>query len=312
VITGNVISANRYRFTFPVIPYSEGLYYYLAAQDNVPVPNFITYPLGGLGVNPPGNVAPQKMMFIRNTDTYDTLLISANVPIPITQNSETTFVSVLNNPVNKTILDVNCSITATHTFDADLTFTLISPAGTEIVLAGGVGWDGDDFTSTIFDDEAAVRIDSSLAQPPYTGSFKPIDKLWLFDGENSAGEWKLRVDDNGFGDGGALLDWSVTIKYSTGPDYVIIPGNFSLVKNYPNPFNPTTRIVFNVPKQARIKITIYDITGRDVKTVLNEVRSPRLEDFVDFDASSFSTGVYFCTMSADDEFIDSRKMVFVK
>jgi hypothetical protein len=93
---------------------------------------------------------------------------------------------------------------------------------------------------------------------------------------------------------------------------VILPGRFSLVKNYPNPFNPVTRIVFNVPYQSRIKITVYDITGKKVKTLLDEVRGPMLEDYVDFDASGYSSGVYFCTMLADDKFIDSRKFVLLK
>jgi subtilisin family serine protease/subtilisin-like proprotein convertase family protein len=312
IVSGVKVSDMHYQFTFPTIPQSEGFYYYIAAQDNLPVPNFATYPIGGAGVNPPGNISPPKFMFVRNTDTYDTSLISLNVPIPISQTSETTFVSVLNNPINKTVLDINCKVDVQHAYDADLTLSLISPAGTEIVLVGGTGGDSDNFTNTVFDDEATVAIDSSLAAPPYTGVFKPIEKLWLFDGENSFGEWKLRVTDNGYSDGGALLNWSVKFKYSTGSDYVTIPGNFSLVKNYPNPFNPITRIVFNVPKQAMIKIIIYDVSGREVKTVLNEVRSPRLEDFVDFDASSFASGVYFYSMIADDKFIDAKRMIFVK
>jgi len=309
---GSPVGDNRYRFTFPVIAYSEGLFYYLAAQDVVPVPNFITYPLGGAGVNPPGNIAPQKFMFVRNTNKYDSSFASSDVPIRITADRETSFVSIMNNPVNKTILDVNVLLNVQHTFDADLSFSLISPSGTEIILAGGVGVDGDNFTDTYFDDEAAVAIDSSAAAPPFTGVFRPIEKLWLFDGENSLGEWKLRVTDNGFQDGGFLLGWSVLFKYSTEGNNVNLPGNFSLVKNYPNPFNPRTRIIFNVPRTANVKITVYDVAGREVKTVLNEQRTAALEDFVDFDASNFASGVYFYSMQADGEFIESKKMVLVK
>ncbi len=307
VAYGSSVGANRFRFTFPLMPYSEGMYYYLAAQDITVIPNFVTYPVGGAGTIPPGTTAPPKF-----TDKYDTTLISTNIPIPITSERETSFVSILNNPVNKTVLDVNVLLNVQHTFDADLTLALISPSGTEIVLTGGVGLDGDNYTDTYFDDEADIAIDSSAALPPFTGRFKPIDKLWLFDGENSGGVWKLKVIDNGFQDGGALLGWSVIFKYSTGSDYVNIPGNFSLVKNYPNPFNPKTRILFNVPVSAIVKITIYDAAGREVKTVLNERRSPALEDFVDFDASDLASGVYFYSMAADGEFIESKKMVLIK
>ncbi|MEO8513325.1 MAG: S8 family serine peptidase [Ignavibacteria bacterium] len=311
-VSGSLVGENRYRFTFPIIPYSEGLYYYIAAQDVVPVPNYITYPLGGSGVNPPGTNQPGKFMFVRNTKKYDSTFASSNVPIRITADRETSFVSILDNPINKTILDVNVLINIQHTFDADLSFSLISPSGTEIILAGGVGLDGDNFTDTYFDDEAGIAIDSSLALPPYTGTFRPIDKLWLFDGENSLGLWKLRVTDNGFQDGGFLLGWSVIFKYSTEGNNVNLPGNFSLVKNYPNPFNPKTRIVFNVPRTAKVKITIYDVAGREVRTILNEQRFAALEDFVDFDASNFASGVYFYSMVADGEFIESKKMVLIK
>ncbi|MCI0450228.1 MAG: S8 family serine peptidase, partial [Chlorobi bacterium] len=191
VIIGSKISQYRFRFTFPLIPYSEGLFYYIAAQDVTPVPNFMTYPLGGAGVNPPGTIPPPKLMFVRNTSTVDSFYLSSDVPKPIIANSETTFVSVLNNPVSRMILDVNCAIDIQHTYDADLNVSLTSPSGTEIVLVAGTGGDGDNFTNTYFDDEAALSIDSSSAQAPYTGVFKPIERLWLLDGENSSGIWKL-------------------------------------------------------------------------------------------------------------------------
>lgn len=313
-IHGSVVAADRYRFTLPLPSYGNGYYYYLAAQDNVTVPNYVTYPLGGSGVNPPGLNAPAKMMFVRNTFTYDTVFASTDVPIKITTERETSFVSIIRpgDPLGKTVLDVDVLLNAKHSFDADLTFSLISPMGTEVVLAGGVGWDGNDFANTYFDDEANISIDSSAVSAPFTGRFRPIDKLWLFDGEQSGGVWKLRVIDNGFQDGGALLSWSIKFRFSQGPDQIDLPGTFKLVKNYPNPFNPLTRIIFNVPRTAKVKIIIYDAAGREVKTVLNELRQAAFNDFVNFDASGLASGVYFYSMIADEEFIESRKMVFVK
>ncbi|MCX7878946.1 MAG: S8 family serine peptidase, partial [Ignavibacteria bacterium] len=310
IITGVKISQDRYRFTFPVIPLSEGFYYYIAAQDVSNVPNVTTYPPGGKGYNPPGKIPPERFMFVRNTRTYDTILTSNNVPIPINSFRDT--FSILNVAIDKIVLDVNCLVNIEHTYDADLIFSLISPSGTEITLAGGVGDSGRNFINTEFDDEAQIAIDSSLARAPFTGVFKPIDRLWLFDGESASGVWKLRLVDNGIGDKGNLLAWSLKFRFSDGPDYVTVPGEFSLVKNYPNPFNPVTRIVFNVPRSARIKISVYDITGRLVKIIIDELRYPMLEDFVDFDASGLASGIYFCTMEADGRFIDSRKMVLVR
>lgn len=310
VITGTKIYGDLYRFIFPVIPVSEGFYYYVAAQDLSNVPNVSTYPIGGKGYNPPGRIPPSKFMFVRNTLTYDTILTSTNVPVPI-QSFKDTF-SILNVSLDKIILDVNCLVNIEHTYDADLIFSLVSPSGTEIVLAGGVGDSGRNFINTEFDDEASVSIDSSLARAPFTGIFKPIDRLWLFDGENALGNWKLRVVDNGISDKGTLLGWSIKFRFSSGSDYVTLPSKFSIVKNYPNPFNPITRIVFNVPEFARVKIAVYDLTGREVRILLDELRSPMLEDFVDFEASGLASGVYFCTMVVDGSFVDSRKIAFVK
>jgi subtilisin-like proprotein convertase family protein len=318
VIFGTFTSANNYKFTFPRIPSSMSLYYYIAAQDNYS--NVTTYPLGGRGSNPPGSVKPPKMMFLRNTPTYDTNFAATNVPIQIVAPRPATFYSVFHNPVNKTVLDVDCWFNITHNFDSDLSLTLISPGGTEITISGGVGDSSRNFINTYLDDEAPVPIDDSSVHAPFTGHFKPVQKLWFFDGENSGGDWTLKILDNSFGDVGALTSWGMKITYSSGPDYVQIPDRFALVRNYPNPFNPQTRIVFNVPFAANIKIVLYDLTGRLVKTILNERRGPALEDFVDFNISSvnggngngIASGVYFYSLIADDKFIESKKMVLLK
>ena len=152
------------------------------------------------------------------------------------------------------------------------------------------------------------------------GSFRPIERLWLLDGENSGGDWKLKIVDNGRGDLGRLVSWGMKIRYSSAGDYIQVPGKFSLIGNYPNPFNPKTRILFNVPYQAIVKIVLYDITGRQVKVLMNERRGPALEDFVDFDISSvgnsngsgIASGIYFYSLIADGNFIESKKMVVLK
>jgi subtilisin family serine protease/subtilisin-like proprotein convertase family protein len=311
-INGTKIYGNMYNFVFPYVSYTDGFWYYVAAQDNNPVPNFITYPLGGSGVNPPGINPPVKLMYVRNTLKSDTTLASTNVPIHISSSRETSFVSTMNVPLNRTILSAEVMVNIQHTFDADLTFSLISPQGTEIILAGGVGWDGNDFSNTIFDDRAGVSIDSSLAAAPFSGRFKPIERLWLLAGENSYGEWKLKVVDNGAADGGDLLGWNVKFIFANGSDNVI-PWGYDLVKNYPNPFNPKTRIIFNVPKSSLVKIVLYDVTGKEVSVILNESRERAFADFVDFTAPAWlASGVYFYSMYADGNYIDSKKMVFIK
>ncbi len=311
---------NNYTFSFPTVSYGTKIYFYLAAQDTSSNYNITTYPYGGKGINPPGSISPKRFLFLQNTDVYDTVFFSTNVPLTINGSAETTVVSILNNSVNKTVLGVTPSINITHTYLAELGISLISPSGTETALVSGVGDDGDNFTNTIFDDYASTSIDDTANKPPYSGIFKPLEKLWFLNGEPSFGEWKLKIVDNGGGDGGVLNGWSISFKYSNDKDNNIIPLKFALLNNYPNPFNPLTRIAFSVPYRARIKIVIYDVLGREVIKLLDEFRNPALEDYIDFNANdsrvnggkSMASGVYFCSLVVDDNFIDSKKILLVK
>lgn len=90
----------------------------------------------------------------------------------------------------------------------------------------------------------------------------------------------------------------------------IQPEAISLGQNYPNPFNPTTLIPFSITKQLRVSIKIFDILGREVMTVLNEVRSAG-ENTIIFDAHHLPSGVYYYSIIAG-EYTQSRKMVLLK
>jgi subtilisin family serine protease/subtilisin-like proprotein convertase family protein len=311
---------NRYIFVLPLIGAGIKVHYYIAAQDTSSNGNVTTYPLGGKGINPPGNIMPPKWMFLQNTDFFDTVLVSRDVPIRIAESRETTIVSNLNNPFYRTLLDADCLINIEHTYLADITVSLISPTGSEIILTGGLGWERDNYTNTYFDDEAQYSIDDTNFVPPYTGSFKPLEKLWMLDGENSFGNWKLKVVDNGANDGGKLTGWSVKFRYSKSFDENNIPSRFELINNFPNPFNPRTRILFNVSGRARIRIELYDVLGRKVTTILDETRDAKYYDYVDFDISDarvnsgrgIASGIYFYVMFADNKFIQSRRMAIIK
>jgi len=89
-----------------------------------------------------------------------------------------------------------------------------------------------------------------------------------------------------------------------------IPKVFSLSQNYPNPFNPSTVINFSIPKTSMVNMVIYDILGREVMTLVNDVMQPG-EYNATFDASSLSSGVYFYKIQAGD-FTDTKKMLLVK
>lgn len=107
------------------------------------------------------------------------------------------------------ITDVNVTLDITHTFTGDLQITLIAPDGTRIVLSQNNGSGGNDFSGTIFDDEATTPIGSGVA--PFSGSFRPDQLLSLLDGKNANGLWQLEIDDQAEIDVGVLNSWSLTI-----------------------------------------------------------------------------------------------------
>ena len=89
-----------------------------------------------------------------------------------------------------------------------------------------------------------------------------------------------------------------------------IPTAYSLSQNYPNPFNPVTRINFSVPKQGFVNLKIYDVLGREVKTLVNEVKTPGVYS-VDFNGTELSSGVYFYRMESNG-FTDIKRMMLIK
>lgn len=109
------------------------------------------------------------------------------------------------------IHDLTVTVNLTHTYDADLSLTLISPSGHRIRLASNVGGAGDNFLGTVFDDAADSPVDSGTA--PFTGRFQPQDPLALLQGENADGIWTLEITDATAWDTGTLQNWSITFTY---------------------------------------------------------------------------------------------------
>jgi hypothetical protein len=88
------------------------------------------------------------------------------------------------------------------------------------------------------------------------------------------------------------------------------PTEFALHNNFPNPFNPVTKIVYDIPKQANVKITVFDILGREVAVLLNEKLNPGHYEAV-FDGTNYSSGVYYYRM-VTDYYESTKKMILIK
>ena len=108
------------------------------------------------------------------------------------------------------------------------------------------------------------------------------------------------------------IDFNGNFEYFNLSNEVIIgiPSKFELSQNYPNPFNPSTKITFALPNDGKVSLKIYDMTGKEVMLLVNEVKTAGYYS-VSFNASSLSSGIYFYTLSADN-FTATKKMMLVK
>lgn len=94
-----------------------------------------------------------------------------------------------------------------------------------------------------------------------------------------------------------------------------LTSNFRLDQNYPNPFNPNTIISYTIPQigdlsEINVKLKIYDVLGKQVKVLVNQVKKPGNYE-VDFNATNLTSGVYYYQLSAG-EYLQTKKMILLK
>jgi hypothetical protein len=89
-----------------------------------------------------------------------------------------------------------------------------------------------------------------------------------------------------------------------------IPTEYSISQNYPNPFNPSAKIKFSLPKAALTKIVLYDVLGREIRTLVNKELGAGYYE-ITVDASTLPSGVYFYRFQSGD-FAQTKKMVLTK
>jgi len=109
------------------------------------------------------------------------------------------------------------------------------------------------------------------------------------------------------------MDRNGAFKYSQEMQIKVgaAPREFALSQNYPNPFNPTTTIDFTLANDGHVSLKVYDILGREVATLLDEDRKAGEYQQVDFDASRYSSGVYFAVLQSGGKQL-LKKMLLVK
>jgi len=89
------------------------------------------------------------------------------------------------------------------------------------------------------------------------------------------------------------------------------PQTFALEQNYPEPFNPTTKIRYSLPKPGWVSLKIYDLLGREVETLVNEFQTEGMREVI-FYANGLPSGIYFYSLSTSSGFYAVRKLVVLK
>ena len=131
-----------------------------------------------------------------------------------------------------------------------------------------------------------------------------------------------QTDDNGSlvgqlpaGNGNGNIDSNEFLEFSTmilsKDENNGIPGEFRLMQNYPNPFNPSTEIVYQIAESGQIRLTVFDVLGREVAVLVNTKQAAGLYSAT-FDASGLSSGIYFYQLKSGNTFIETKKMMLLK
>ena len=153
----------------------------------------------------------------------------------------------------------------------------------------------------------------------YSGVLSSMTKVEIdvtnFKSANFKIRFRLTSDKSTVADGWYVDDIKITGKTSgaqitkAGKDDNM-PGNYSLGQNYPNPFNPVTKIKFEIPKSGFTTLKIFDILGKEIKTLVNESLQPGTYEAT-FDGSQLTSGIYFYKITAGD-FLETKRMMLIK
>jgi hypothetical protein len=132
---------------------------------------------------------------------------------------------------------------------------------------------------------------------------------WRFDEDSGSATLDLAANQNhGIVNGAIFVTSDAMLKTEELPGHV--PGTYELSQNYPNPFNPFTMINYQLPMINDVDLSIYNLLGQKVVTLVNE-RQQAGHHQVEWDASGFASGVYYYRIEAE-EFVDVKKMILIR
>ncbi len=151
---------------------------------------------------------------------------------------------------------------------------------------------------------------SNVKQVPDDGFFAQTDYVGAFGEQNWAADWTVISELRVLNSLGAGTPEVVTSVEGHRNETSAVPEDFLLSQNYPNPFNPTTNINFSIPASGQVKLTVFNVLGQQVATLVDGSK-PAGNYTVTWDAHSFSSGMYFYVIETGSAKM-VRKMMLMK
>ena len=209
---------------------------------------------------------------------------------------------------NSPLISENKPVWGTCPEQQVLAINLISPEDSTSNIPNIIElkWSSDTLSTTyqlqVYEGADIIVIDTLITDTTFTNE-EPFKS-------NQTYTWKVRGINSTIGEGKWSQTWSFTTELSTSFEDDILPMESSLHQNYPNPFNPTTNITYSLSSAGFVTLNVFDVTGRNVKTLVKEAVGAGTHT-VQFNAANLPSGMYIYTLRTGG-YTEVRKMLLVK
>lgn len=217
-----------------------------------------------------GGVLKNWLLDIETSDADSDALFFENInPLTIEPGDINTVVSAIHVTGNagRVLRNISLRLDIEHTYDRDLTITLISPANKRVKLVERRGGSENNFESTVFSDDADISITDGEA--PFNGTYRPEESLASLKGDKVTGAWLLEVVDSAWGDGGTLNSWSIQLWTQAATETPVDQpvSNFNITVEFLGGLTSTQQAVF---QDAAVRWSEI-ITGELPPVVIDDV-----------------------------------------
>ncbi|MEO6695188.1 MAG: T9SS type A sorting domain-containing protein [Ignavibacteria bacterium] len=170
----------------------------------------------------------------------------------------------------------------------------------------------------VLDWTTTLEINNSGFQIERTKEILPWINVGFINGNGNSGDLKVyKFTDKNLAAGTynyrlKQIDFNGNFRYYNLQNNLVIgiPEKFELSQNYPNPFNPETILRFSIPKLSKVKLSVYDITGREIVKLVDKELVPGNYEYL-WNASEFSSGIYLYKLETTG-FTDTKRMTLLK